>query len=452
MNHSIRILILLAVFLLPSVATTAQTDTVVIDQIVAVVGGNVIKRSDIENQYLQYMEQGYSSGGDMKCEIFEEMLFQKLLLNQAKIDSIEVSDKEVENELNRRLDVFIQRAGSEEALVEYFDKTILEIKNEFREIIREQLLTQTMQSELTRDVSITPAEVRQFFERIPEDSLPLIGAEVEIMQIVIEPQVTPEDDAEVRRKLKDLRDRVLQGEDFAALAALYSEDEGTAVKGGELGFTGRGQLDEDFAAAAFNLDKGEVSPIIETQFGYHIIQLIERRGEQINIRHILMRPKIRSAQKQAAREKLDSIARVVRLDTLTFSEAAMKFSEDEDSRNSGGRIMNPYTGTARFEIQELDPTMRNQVNRLTVGQISQPFEHRTYTGQTVMKIIFLKVRTQAHVANLRNDYKKIQDLALMEKEQEAINEWIVEKQRETYIRIDDSYKNCNFRFKGWLKQ
>jgi len=445
------ILLTIIFFCLSSNYTAKAQDTIVIDKILAVVGNSIVKLSDIENQYIQYVAQGYSPTGDMKCQIFEEMLFQGLLLTQAALDSIEVTEKDVESELDRRLTMFIQRAGSEAALEEYFNKSIVEIKEEFRSVVKDQLITQRMQETITAEVAVSPSEVRKFYNSIPADSLPLIGAEVEVLQISKYPKITDEDIALVKDKLNQMRERIVKGENFSALATLYSEDEGTATEGGELGFIGRGMLDPDFAAAAFRLEKNEVSEVVESAFGYHIIQMIERRGEQINVRHILMRPKVRPNQKNEAKTILDSLRNALNTDTLTFSEMAMLHSDDDETKRNGGIMINPYTNTSKFEIEQLDPATNFEINKLMVGEISKPFEAVDNKGTTVYRIILLKSRSRAHVANLEMDYNFIKDLALEDKKQKMLEEWILEKQKTTYVRIEDAYLNCNFSYKGWIK-
>ena len=429
-----------------------QSQTQVIDQVLAVVGNNIILKSDVENQYLQMIAQGVDSYGDMKCEIFEDLLFQKLLLNQAILDSIEVTESEVEQRLDARLSMIINQAGSQEALEEYFNKPMTDIKADLRKLLREQLLTQKMQSKITEDIKITPSEVRKYFKSMDKDSLPLINSQLEIAQIVLEPQISDSQVKEIKDKLNNYLERVKNGDNFSTLAILYSQDPGSAKNGGELGYITRGDLVPEFAAVAFNLkEPGEVSGIVETDFGYHIIQLIDRKGERINVRHILLTPQISITEKRNVMNRLDSIANLIRKDSLTFEQAALKFSQDEDTRKSGGVLINPATGNTHFEADEIDYSTYYAIKDLKVGEISSPIESVNQKRKTIYKILMLKERTEPHVADINTDYHYLQNAALAEKKENAIDSWIDKKQAETYIRIDDLYKNCNFINKGWIK-
>lgn len=423
----------------------------VIDRVIGIVGRHAIFKSHIEGEYLRRKAQGLSSRGDMKCEIFEEFLIQKLLVNQAEVDSIEVTDKEIDMTLEQRISYMSMQIGSEEDLEAYFNKSMPEIKRELRKSVKEQLLTQRMQSEITKDVKVTPSDVQKFYKNLPTDSLPYINSQVEYQQIVIQPEIKPQAIEEVKERLNDMRERIQEGESFRKFAVMYSEDPGSATKGGELGFMHRNDLVPEFSAVAFKLEQGDVSRIVETDFGYHIIQLIERRGESVNVRHILLTPKIPSSAAYSAKKTLDSIARLIRNDSISFEMAAMKFSDDEDSRANGGLVVNPYAGTSKFDIKELDRVTHYALKSLKASEISEPFESQNNKGQKVYKIVRLKSRTEPHVANLKADYKIIQDMALNAKKQETLNEWIEKKQRESYISIDKSYSNCPFSYKGWIK-
>jgi len=418
----------------------------VIDEIVAVVGDKMILHSDVENQYMQYRLQGNISGSsEMRCQLLENLLFQKLLINQAILDSVEVSDAQVDMEMDRKLRYFINQIGSREKLEQYYQKSIVEIKEEFREVIRDQLIVETMQSTITANIQITPSEVKKFFNSIPPDSLPLINTEVEIGQIVKKPPVSPEEKARVRGRLQELRDRILKGESFTALAALYSEDPGSASKGGELGFFGRGELYPEYEAAAFSLKKGELSEIIESQSGYHIIQLIERRGDQINTRHILLMPKVSQEDLARAEQDLENIAALIRMDSVDFSSAAIKHSDDPN-KNNGGMLINPLSGTTRFETSQLDPSMFFVIDKMEVGEVSEPVVMRTEEGTQAMRLLYLKTRTNPHKANLQEDYSRIQEWALDDKRAKVIQEWIDKKTRNTYIKLSERYKGCKFNY------
>ena len=443
-------IITLVFFIFSALGVKAQNDSI-IDNVIAVVGNEVVLKSEVEEQLMQMKARGMYGEGNERCKVFEQLLFQKLLVTQAKLDSVEVTESQVDDEIERRLQGFIREIGGEQQLEDYFGKSILEIKQDFKPIVREQLLAQRMQQEITSDVKITPSEVKDFFKSIPADSLPIVNATYEIAQIVIEPKITKQERDMVKQKLEKLRQRILNGENFATLAVLYSDDKASARNGGELGFINKGDLVKEFAAVAYSLDEGEISEIVETEFGYHIIQLIEKRGSQVNVRHILMIPKVSADAKFRAKQKLDSIARLIRLDSLTFGEAAMRFSEDENTRKNEGLMVNPYTGTSKFEVQQIDPATNYALRDLKVGEISNPFEAQNEKGKTVYKIIYKKSESKAHTINLNDDYQQVQDMALANKKQKVIAEWVAKRQKETYMRIDDEYKKCKFDFPNWIK-
>ncbi len=420
----------------------------IVDQVVAIVGDKIILQSDIETQFLELRAQGASTSGDMKCEILEEFLVQKLLLNQAEIDSILVSEAEVELQLNQRLDYFIGQIGSQKALEEYFGKSILEIKEDFRDVIREQIITQKMQGEIVGKLAATPAEVRKFYNRIPEDSLPRVNSQVEISQIVIYPPLADEAVFSVKERLLDLRKRIIAGEDFTTLAVLYSEDPGSSPRGGEIGFLGKGELDPAYAKTAFSLKEGSVSTIVESEFGYHIIQLIERQGDKVNTRHILLKPKVTTEASRKTLNKLDSITQLIRIDTLTFKEAARYYSQDEKSRVNGGIRVNPANQTTRFEMDEFQPAEFRVIRQLKVGEISEPIETVDEKGKKVYKVVKLTSQTKPHVANLEEDFNMLKEMTLMQKQQQIVENWVQEKKQNTYIRIDKSFSNCDFQ-RNW---
>lgn len=426
---------------------------IMVDQIVGVVGDNIILQSDIENQYYQMQSQGYTGNArQMKCEIFEDLLVQRLFLNQAMIDSIEVTPAEVENELDRRLQIYINQIGSQERLEEYYNKSLLEIKETFREVIRDQMLTQRMQAELSNEIQVVPSEVKNYYKRLPPDSIPEIPKQYEIRQIVKKPRISEDAIFEVKERLLELRERIVQGESFATLAILYSEDPGTAMKGGELGFTSRGSLVKKFADVAFSLKQNQVSQIVETEFGYHIIQLIERRGEQVNVRHILLKPKVSEEASRKAIATLDSLASRIRMDSIPFETAARFLSDDEDTRLSGGIMVNQSTGTTRFTLEEFDRPTRQIIQNLKPGEVSDPFEATDKTGRKIYKIIQITRIIPAHRANLNLDYSLIQNMALSDKKSRLLNQWVEDRIAETYIRIDPSFRDCDFTIKGWIRE
>ncbi|HKL07715.1 MAG TPA: peptidylprolyl isomerase [Bacteroidales bacterium] len=422
------------------------------DRVVANVGDKIILQSDVENQVIQLKAQGYQSRGDIKCEIFQELLVQKLLLIQAELDSIQVGANQVESELERRLIYFIRQIGSQEKLEEFYNKSIIEIKEDFRPLIREQILTQMMQSELVSGVKVSPKEIEKFYKKMPKDSIPMVNTQYKINQIVAYPPEDEESRAEAREKLLDIRKRIINGERFSTLAVLYSEDPGSARKGGELGFRTRDELDPEFAKAAFRLtDDGGVSRIVESEYGFHIIQLIAQQGNQVNVRHILIIPKVNVQQKIKARNKLDSVVTLIRNDSLSFTNAALRFSEDEKSRLNEGLMVNPQNSSTTFELDQLPRAEYNIVKDLEVGAISEPFETVDESGKPVFKIVKVAEKTDAHKANLEDDYEMIEEIAIMEKQQQKIDEWLEETKKNTYIRIDDSFMNCKFLENGWIK-
>jgi len=428
----------------------SQPDTVnnknIVDRIIAIVGDEIILESDLEMQYLSQFPYALKGMPEKKgkCIVLEDLLYQKLLLNQAKIDSIEITSDQVEAELERRMRFFVSQIGSEQKLEAYYGKSILEIKNEFKDMVKNQLLTQKMQAKTTENIQATPSEVREYFENIPADSLPFINSEMAVAHIVAKPPISEEEEERIKMKLEDLRKRILNGENFGTLAYMYSEDPISAMKNGELDFVQRGDLVPEFEAVAFNLKKDEVSEVIKTQFGYHLLQLIERRGDKVNVRHILQIPKVSNTDLQKASAFLDSLQQIILLDTLTFSEAAEKHSDDEMTKMNGGSIINLQTGTSKFEAGQMDPLLAFAVDKMKVGEISAPTVMNTDEGKQAYRLIKLISRTDPHMANLKDDYQRIQDETLSEKQTNTINNWIHKKQRDTYIKVDDEYGDCNF--------
>jgi peptidyl-prolyl cis-trans isomerase SurA len=442
----IGLLIIIPLVLIGSL-TRLNAQPQMIDQVVAIVGDYTILQSEIENQYLQYRAQGVNFP-DMRCFIFKDFLEQKLLLNQAKIDSIEISESSVELSLDQRLSFFINQIGSEEEMEAYFGKSMLEIKEDLREVLREQMITQQMQGQITGDVKITPSEVKKFYNSVPPDSIPFIDAMVQVQQVVVYPPLGDEAEFEVKERLLELRKRIMEGESFETLAILYSEGP-SAANGGDIGFMGRGELDPAYATAAFSLQEGGISKIVESEFGFHIIQLVERRNDRVRTRHILMKPKIGLDAKKNALARLDSIADFIRLDSLTFDQAARFYSEDKNTSMNNGLMVNPNDNSSHFELKQLDTKDYLIARDLKVGEVSAPFESTDENGKVVYKIIKLKSRTDPHRANLTQDYMLIQSMALNEKKSKVIQDWLEEKQNETYFRIDDTFMNCEFLKESW---
>lgn len=428
----------------------AQPKGKIIDQVVAVVGNNLILQSDLDNELQQLKSQGNDSLPVDECTILEELLFQKLLVHQAELDSVTVSDGQIEGELDQRMRYYVAQAGSEKKLEEFMGKSIAELKADYKEDLRKILLAKTMQGKITQEVKVTPADVRAFYNTISKDSLPMVNSEVEICQIVKRPPVNEEVKAAVKEKLQKLRDRIVAGEDFAALAVLYSED-GSASFGGELGFKTRNELVSEFSAAGFTLQGKDVSPVIESQYGFHIIQMVERRGEQANLRHILLVPKVLSSDMLKAQQYLDSIKLVIEKDKMEFKDAANKFSDDAETKYNGGSIVNQNSGTTRFETSEMDAGLFFTVDKLKVGEVSAPVKFASNDGKQAYRILYLKERTAPHKANLKEDYQKLQNVALVKKQQKTVEAWVKKRRALTYVKIDEEFRKCKLKY-AWFDE
>lgn len=444
-----KTIIMTAIALLIGASSQAQG---IIDKIVGIVGNEIIMMSDIENQYIQMASQQMKVDGNTRCEILEDMMFQKLLYVQAQKDSLSVTPKEVETELDRRLSVFINQIGSEQKLEEYFGKTIKSIKDDLRSTIEEQMLAQKVQQKIIGDTKVTPSEVKNFFEKLPADSIPTIEAYYELSEIVIKPEVSKEDKEKVVAELNKIRERILNGESFSTMAVLYSEDPGSAMKGGELGFVSKTDLVPEFSQVAFNLTSPlDVSQVVETEYGFHIIQMIEKKGNMMNFRHILMKPKVSMEALEAADKKANEVYSILQSDTISFIDAVKKYSNG-DSKGSDGKVMNPYYGDARMTSDFLDPYTKSAVMPLKEGEYSKPFLSSDNKGSRVIKIVRLDLDVKEHKANLKDDYLTLQRAALEDKNSRLIDEWVKDKVQSVYIKIDDEYKDCNFNVKCWIKK
>jgi peptidyl-prolyl cis-trans isomerase SurA len=428
-----------------------RVEAQVIDEIVAVVGNEIILYSDVQIQKEQIKAQGYA--GDLSdCQVLEEILFEKLLLNQAKVDSLEVTDDMVQTQLDRRIEVFVRQIGSVEALEDYYGKSIAEIREEFFDVLKDQLLVQRMESEISADVNLTPSDVTEFFESIPKDSLPYINASIEMAQIVKYPEVSIKEKERVRARLMEFKEKVEAGqEDFETLAALYSDDPGSAAKGGNLGMKPRGTWVPEFDAVAFNLEEGEISTPFKTDYGFHIMQLLERRGEMYNANHILLIPEISSKGLDRARVELDSIRTLVLRDSVSFALAANKFSDDERTKNQNGALVNTQTGSTIFEMDELDPTLFPVIDTMEVGEVSKPFYFQSRSNEKGYRIIKLTNRTEPHRANLTDDYQSLQNMASERLKAQAMDRWVRERIDEAFIKIDEKYRDCAFGY-PWKKE
>jgi len=423
---------------------TAQTE--LLDDIIASVGGELVLLSDLEDQYnLIKSQQQQNLPPDARCYILDNILTQKLLVNQAKLDSIEVSDEEVEAQLNARIEQILAYMNNDYAQFEaYYGQSVDEVKAQFRVDLKDQLLAERMKGEILQGITVTPSEVKEFFDRIPKDSLPYFNSEVELAELAVKPEVSPEREQEARERLEELRRRIVAGgEDFAELAQKYSDDFASGRLGGDLSWTKRGSFVPEFEAAAYKLDVGEVSKVVETEFGFHIIQLLERKGNTIHTRHILIRPEIQEEDIVRAEQLLDSVRQLILMDSISFSEAVKRFGTDEvQSFYNDGRMVNTRTGNTFFEIADLEPDVYFAIDTLETGEITNPFRFRNAAGETLVRIIKLESRTAPHVASLETDYARIKAATIQEKQARYLNEWIEKTVRNTYISIDLPYASC----------
>ena len=430
---------------------TAQNN--IAEEVAWIVGDEAIYKSDIEEQYQQLQYERTPIDGNPYCVIPEQIAIDKLFLHQAKIDTIEVPNSTVQQSVDARINYFIANLGSKEKVEEYFRKPIPEIREQLMNTVRDQYTIQQVQSSLTKNVKATPSDVRKFYNSIPKDSLPLIQKQVEVEIITINPISPPHEIDEVKSRLRDYAQRVNNGEsDFSTLALLYSED-GSAMSGGEIGFKSRNDLVPEYANVAFNLnDPKKVSKIVETEFGYHIIQLIEKRGDRINTRHILLKPKVNQKDLDSAVVKLDSLRKDILANKYTFEQAALYVSQDKDSRNNKGLMMNPQTHTTLFEMADLPDEIGKVVDKLQVGEISEPFIaiNKSNNRQQVAMVKLVR-RIEAHKADLAEDFQVLKDMYENKRKAEIIDEWVKEKQKKTYVHISEGWRNCEFKY-NWRKQ
>lgn len=428
-----------------TVPSAAQTEGKMLDGVVAVVGGSPILKSEVESKQVQAKMDSVPFN---PCSALEDLLFQKLLLAQAILDSVEVSPEQVEDELERRLRYYVAQFGSVKAFEEFYGKTVERFKEEFRDELKDVMLVNRMQATITDNVTVSPTEIREFFESIPKDSVPFINAEVEVGHIVKKPAINPELKKYAKERLEAIRKEVVSGsKDFATAAILYSQDPGSASKGGLYKNVQRGTFVTEFDAVAFRMKEGEVSDVFETDFGYHILTVDARRGEEIDVRHILLVPQPSAEDQVRAKVFLDSIADLIRKDSLTLSEAASRFSEDEETRMNGGLISNPYTGNTHFEMDDLsqiDPTLTFDIEKLKTGEPSMAKITQLRDGKQAYHVLFVKSRSEPHRANLKDDYQRIQEEALARKKHKIMTDWIKKKAAITFIRIEGEYKNCKF--------
>ena len=444
----------------PADTATASTAKVnegsVIDEVVWVVGDEPILKSDIEALRLQAETEGVRWDGNPDCVIPEQLAVQKLFLHQAAIDSIEVTESDITQSIDEQINYWIQLAdGSKEKLEEYRKMSIAQMRQSMHDEFKNRELIQKMKMKLVQDIKVSPAEVRRYFQDLPEDSIPMVPTTVEVQIITRQPKVKVEEVNRVKDQLREFTDRVNKGETtFATLARLYSED-GSARQGGEIGYTPKAVLDPNFASVAFNLtDPSKISKIVESEFGFHIIQLIDKRGERINVRHILLKPKVDREALDEASNQLDSLANEIRAGKFTFDDAATYLSDDKDTKSNHGLMANAtedHTRTSKFRMQDLPTEVARAVEELQVGEVSKPFEMVNSRGKTVVAIIKLKSRVEGHRATITEDFQVMKDVVLAKQREKMLDEWVANKLKNTYVRMNDRYKDCKFQYQGWVK-
>ena len=427
----------------------------VIDEVIWVVGDEPILKSDVEAMRMQGLAEGISFGSDPDCTIPEQLAVQKLFLHQAQIDSVDVPEADIVAGVNQQINRWIEAAGSQEKLEEYRKQSINDMREQLHDEFKNQQLIQKMKQKIVENVKVSPADVRAYFRNIPEDSIPFVPTEVEVQILAITPKVKQAEITRIKDQLRNFTQRINSGETtFATLARLYSEDTESARQGGELGYMGRGLLDPAFASVAFNLtDPKKVSKIVESDFGYHIIQLIDKRGDKINCRHILLKPKVSAEEVDAAIHRLDSIATDIHNAKFTFEQAVAFISDDKDTKNNQGLMSNSTADgmTSRFKMKELPSEVARVVDTMKVGELSASFQMINNKGKTVVAIVRLKSRTEGHKATISEDFQVMKDVVLNKEREKTINAWVADKIKHTYVRMSDRYKNCNFQYQGWVK-
>lgn len=435
---------------LTCVAAFAQNN--IIDEVAWTVGDQPIYKSDIEELYQQAIYDRTTIPGDPYCVLPEQLAVEKLYLHQAEIDTIEVQESMVQQQVEQRINMLITNFGTKEKIEEYFHKSLPEVRQQLADNMRNNYRISQVQSSLTKDLKTTPNDVRRYFNNLPADSIPMVPMQVEVQILTINPDIPRQEIEDVKARLRDFSEQVNSGRtSFSTLAILYSEDKGSAVRGGEIGFLGRGHLEPEYAAVAFNLnDPSKVSKIVETQYGYHIIQLIEKRGDRINTRHILLRPKVAEADLIAATHRLDSIRADILAEKFTFEEATPYLSQDKDTRNNRGQMVNE-DGTIRFEMSQLPQEVAKAVANLQPGDISEPFIMRDSRNAEVVAIVKLSKRVDAHRANLSDDYQALKAMYESSAREKKLRQWLSKKIADTYVRIEPGWDNCEFQYEGWQK-
>ena len=455
MINKVKKQFLLLVFMSVALCGYAQNSNVV-DQIVWVVGDEAILKSDVEKARMDMLSRKMRIEGDPYCLIPEQLAVQKLFLDQAKIDSIEVSSAEINRSVAAHENMIINNIGSKEKVEEYWGTSLNQLREEWRDQIRnEQMISRVRTNLMQKATGLTPSDVRKFYEQLPKDSLPFIPPTVEVQIITIEPTIPLAVSDEIKARLRDYTNRINNGDSFASLAIMYSEDPGSGIKGGEMGFVGRAELVPEFANVAFSLnDPKKVSNVVETEYGYHIIQLVERRGDRINVRHILLQPKVPAEELQKAMTRMDSLALDIRANKFSFEEATV-LSADKDTRNNNGLMVNRKEssnyGTPRFLMEELPSEVAMAVDKLKVNDVSAPFSMKLKNGREVVAIVKLKSRIDGHIANVSDDYQVLKELVENKKKEDALITWLQKKIKDTYVEIDSEWRSCDFQYSGWIK-
>ncbi len=442
----------IAILSIISIISVARAQVHTLDKIAGVVGSGIILQSDIELKYASYLAQGNPPNPSIKCQILQSLLTQKLLAQQAIIDSVEVKNDDVDNDVDRRMRGMIQRAGGQERLEQFLGRSVIQYKDEIRPDIKEGLIAQKMQQKITSNVNTTPQDVKKFFDAIPKDSLPSFNKEVEVGEIVFSPKLTKDEKEAYRQKAEDLRKRVVGGEDFGAMARLYSQDPGSATEGGDLGFNDRTAYVKEFSAMAFKLKAGEISPVFETDFGFHFLQVIERRGEQVHVRHILIIPAVTQPSLDRAKAKADTVYNLlIKNKSVDFSRAAAIYSDSKDTKYNGGMMLNAdnvETRSTYIPTDKLDPQVALITDTMKVGGVSKPQLFTAQDGKKSYKILYLKSTTSAHKASLTQDYPKLKEYATNAKINRTVSEWFEKKRKQTFIKIDPQYQSCPS-LQGW---
>ena len=429
----------------------------VIDEVVWVVGDEPIMKSDVEQMRLQGEMEGMKWGGNPDCRIPEQIAVQKLFLHQAALDSIDVTESDIAQTVEQQINYWINSVGSREKLEEYQGKSLSQIRSDLHDDVKNSKMIQQMKRKIMSDVTVTPADVRRYFKNLPEDSIPFVPTEVEVEILVKKPRIPQSEINRVKDQLRSFTDRVTKGEtSFSTLARLYSEDPGSARQGGEMDYAGRGTLDPAFASVAFNLtDPKKISKIVESEFGYHIIQLVDKRGDKVKVRHILLKPKVSAEDLNKALGRLDSIATDIKDGKFTFEAACFYLSEDKDTRNNHGLMAytDNQTGkiTSRFQMKDLPTEVASVVNTMKVGEISAPFKMVDHRGKTVAAIIKLINRIDGHRAKITEDFQTMQEVVMQKESEKKLHDWVVNKIKNTYVRMNDRYKGCDFEYQGWIR-